>query len=64
MTSQIIPLSFVRLNLEKSEKEWKKLKKVEYLENKNNFLDYIKSIFQFLEGYHLVEKIKNSGHKL
>ena len=37
-------------------KEEKKLQKFEYLENENTFLDKIKSIFQFLKGYHLVKK--------
>ena len=44
-----------------------KYKKIEYLENEKSFLDEIKNIFQFLEGYHLVRNknlIKNSGHKL
>ena len=47
-------------------KEGKKSQKFHYLENKMNFLDEIKIIFQFLKGYHLVkEKFdKNSGHKL
>ena len=39
-----MPLSLVLLNLE-SEKEGKKLQKLEYLENKKSFLDEIKSIF-------------------
>ena len=36
--------TFAILILE-SEKEWKKLQKLEYLKNKNSFLDGIKSIF-------------------
>ena len=37
-------------------KEGKKSQKFHYLENKKNFLDEIKIIFQFLKGYHLVKK--------
>ena len=37
---------------------------MENLENKKSFLDEIKSIFQFFKGYHLLKKIKNSGHKI
>ena len=44
MTSQIIPLPFVLLNLETG-KEGKKLQKFEYLENEKRFLDEIKNIF-------------------
>ena len=43
------------------------IQKFEYLDNKKSFLDEIKSIFQFLKGYHLVSNkdlIKNSGHQL
>ena len=43
----IIPLPFALLYLE-SEKEVKKIQKIEYLENEKSFLD----------------EIKNSGHKL
>ena len=42
-------------------------KKIEYLERVKNFLDEIKNIFQFLNGYHFVKNknlIKNSRHKL
>ena len=42
----------------KSGKEEEKIQKSEYLENEKSFLDEIKSIFQFLKGYHLVKKIK------
>ena len=42
----------------KSGKEEEKIQKFEYLENEKSFLDEIKSIFQFLKGYHLVKKIK------
>ena len=38
-------------------KERKKLQKIEYLENEKCFLDEIKSIFQFVKGYHLVKNI-------
>ena len=33
-----------------------KMQKFEYLENEKSFLDEIKNIFQFLKGYHLVNK--------
>ena len=56
MTSQIIPLSFVLLYLESVERE--KLQNFEYLENEKSFFDEIKNIFQFWQGYHLVEKQK------
>ena len=39
MTSGIIPLSFVLLNLKTVERE--KIQKFEYLENENSFLDEI-----------------------
>ena len=39
-------------------KEGKKLQKFEYLENEKSFFDEIKNIFQFWQGYHLVEKQK------
>ena len=39
-------------------KEGKKLQKCEYLENKNNFLDEIKNIFDSFEGLSFSEKIK------
>ena len=32
------------------------IQKIDYLENKESFLNEIKSIFQFLKGYHLVKK--------
>ena len=38
------------------------IQKFEYLENKESFFDEIKSIFQFLKGYHLMRNknlIKN-----
>ena len=44
MTSQIIPLPFALLNLEKCGKEGEKLQKSEYLDNKKSFLDE-KNIF-------------------
>ena len=40
-------------------KVWKgreKLQNFEYLENEKSFFDEIKNIFQFWQGYHLVEK--------
>ena len=37
-------------------KEGKKSQEFEYLENEKIFLDEIKSIFQFLKGYHLVKQ--------
>ena len=40
----------------KYDKEDKKLQEFEYLENEKSFLDEIKSVFQFLKGYHLVKK--------
>ena len=43
MTSYIIPLPFVLLNLENGERE--NLQKLEYLENEQSFSDEIKSIF-------------------
>ena len=43
MTSYIIPLPFVLLNLESVERE-KKLQKFKYLENEWSFLDEIKNI--------------------
>ena len=43
MTSSIIPLSFILLNLKKEERE--KITKLEYLENKKSYLDEIKNIF-------------------
>ena len=45
MTSYIIPLPFVLLNLVSVERKGKKLQKFEYLENENSFLDEIKNIF-------------------
>ena len=39
------------------EKEWRmEQQQFEYLKNEKSFLDGIKSIFQFLYGYHLVKK--------
>ena len=43
MTSQIIPLSFVLLNLESTKKK-AKLQKFEYLKNEKSFLEEVKSI--------------------
>ena len=40
----------------KMERKRKNYKKIEYLENKKSTLDEIKTILQFLEGYHLVKK--------
>ena len=40
----------------KNGKEAEKIQKFEYLANEKSFLDEIKSIFQFLTGYHLVKK--------
>ena len=40
----------------KYDKEDKKLQEFEYLENEKSFSDEIKSVFQFLKGYHLVKK--------
>ena len=45
MTSLIIPLPFVLLNLESVERKRKNYKKFEYLENEKSFLDEIKNIF-------------------
>ena len=44
MTSKIIPLSYVLLNLE-SGKEGKESQKFKYLESKKSFLDEMKNIF-------------------
>ena len=54
MTSQIIPLPLILLYLESVERE--KLQNFEYLENEKSFFEEIKNIFQFWQGYHLVEK--------
>ena len=40
----------------KSGKEEEKTQKFEYLVNEKSFLEEIKNIFQFLNGYHLVKK--------
>ena len=40
----------------KSGKEEGKIQKFGYLKNEKSFLDEIKNIFQFLKGYHLVQK--------
>ena len=48
MTSKIIPLSFVLLNLESVERKGK-IKKIEHFENEKSFLDEIKSIFHSFE---------------
>ena len=45
MTSKVIRLLFVDLNLESLERKVKNYKKLEYLENENNFLDEIKNVF-------------------
>ena len=45
MKSQIIPLTFVFLNLENVERKGKKLQEFEYHENKKSFLDKIKKHF-------------------
>ena len=45
MASQIIPLPFVLLYLEITERKGKNYKKIEYLENEKSFLDEIKSTF-------------------
>ena len=39
-------------------KEGKKSQKFEHLENEKSLLDEIKNVFQFLKGYHLVNKTK------
>ena len=44
MTSQIIPLPFVLLNLGNVKR--KKLQKIEYLKNEKSFLDEMESIFK------------------
>ena len=44
MTSLIIPLPFVLLNLKKNEEEEEKIQKFEYLEKGKSFLDEIKNI--------------------
>ena len=44
-------------NGRQGEKEGRmEIQKLEYLGNEQSFLDEIKSIFQFLKGYHLVKK--------
>ena len=59
MTSYIIPLPFVLLNLVSVERKGKKLQKFEYLENENSFLNVIKNIFVIaFEGLSFGEKIK------
>ena len=45
MTSGIIPLPCVLLNLEIVERKEKKQQKLEYLKNEKSFLDEIKNIF-------------------
>ena len=58
MTSQIIPLPFVLLNLETG-KEGKKLQEFEYLENEKRFLDEIKKTFFIVfKGLSFSKKIK------
>ena len=42
----------------KSGKEEGKIQKFEYLENRNSFLDEIKSVFHSFEGLSFCEKIK------
>ena len=59
MTSYIIPLPFVLLNLVSVERKGKKLQKFEYLENENSVLNVIKNIFVIaFEGLSFGEKIK------
>ena len=66
MTSWIIPLPFVLLNLE-SGKEGKKLQKLEYRENEENFLNKTKNIFlsvwKAIIWWKNKNLIKKSGHK-
>ena len=45
MTSEIIPLPFVLLNLGSVKRKGKKIQNIDYLENGKSFLDEIKSIF-------------------
>ena len=67
MTSLIILLPFVYLNLEKMERKRKKYR-FEYLENEKSFLDEIKNIFHSFWRAIIWCKnkklIKNSGQKL
>ena len=67
MTSKIIPLSFVLLNLENGN-EGEKVQKMEYLETERSFSDETKTFFIVFEEPLFGEKnknlIKNSGHKL
>ena len=61
MTSQVIPLPFVLLNLEGVERKWKNHKKFEYLEKEKSFLGEIKKTFFIVfkglsVGY---QKVKN-----
>ena len=64
MTSLIIPLPSVLLNLESV---GKKLQKFEYLENEKSFLDEIKNIFlsfwRAIIWWENRNLIKNSGYK-
>ena len=45
MTSLIISVPFVLLNLEEVERKREKIQRFEYLENEKSFLDEIKNIF-------------------
>ena len=45
ITSEIIPLPFVSLNLESVEGKVKNLQKFEYLKNKKSFFNEMKNIF-------------------
>ena len=59
MSSKVIPLPFVPLNLETGE-EGKKLQKFEYLENQKSFLNEIKNIFcSFYRALIWCKKSKN-----
>ena len=58
MTSLVIPLPFVLLNLEKVERKRKKKIFFEYLENEKSFLDEIKTFSIVFEGLSFGEKIK------
>ena len=58
MTSQIIPLPFVLLNLESLKRKGKNSQKIEDLENEKSFLDEIKNIFHSFWRASIFEKIK------
>ena len=57
ITSLIIPLPFVLLNLESVERNGK-IQKFEYLENEKSFLDEIKKNYIGFEGLSFGKKIK------